>query len=257
MTPAEQAMQLASTLAPGTLWQAGQVFARTGALVALLPGIGDQGLPLRVRLAAALALSAIVFPLVGRGIDPAAGPLALPAEALAGLALGLALRLVIVVLQVAAAMAAQAISISQILGGAGPEPQPALGTLMAAAGLVLLVSAGLHVRAAELLVLSYDLWPAGRFLPAPDLAAWTLGRVSAMFSAAFVLALPFTVAALLYNLALGIINRALPQMMVTFVGAPALAAGGLALIALAVPAGLQHWQGLVEATLTDPFSARP
>lgn len=257
MTLLEELARLVPALAPETLWQLGLVFARTGAVVALLPGVGDQGIPLRIRLAAALAMTAVAFPLVAERLEPSHSLLAFPAEAIGGLALGLSIRLMILVLQVAAAMAAQALSISQILGGAGPEPQPALGTLMTGAGLVLMVSAGLHVHAVKLLVLSYDLWPAGRFLPAQDLAAWTVARVSTMFSAAFVLALPFTLAALLYNLALGIINRALPQMMVTFVGAPALAAGGLALVAIAVPVGLQHWQGLVAATLTDPFTATP
>lgn len=257
MTLMEELARLVATMAPERLWQLGMVFVRTGAVVALLPGVGDQGIPLRIRLTVAMAMTAVTFPLVAEGLHPSNRLLALPAEALCGLALGLAIRLLILLLQVAAAMAAQALSISQILGGAGPEPQPALGTLMAGAGLVLMVSAGLHVDAVKLLVLSYDVWPAGRFLPSQDLAAWTVAHVSAMFSAAFVLALPFTLAALLYNLALGIINRALPQMMVTFVGAPALAAGGLALVAIAVPAGLQHWQGLVAATLTDPFTAAP
>ena len=53
------------------------------------------------------------------------------------------------------------------------------------------------------------------------------------FALAFSLAAPFVTAALLYNIALGVINRAMPQLSVTFIGAPALTAGGLLLILVA------------------------
>ena len=63
----------------------------------------------------------------------------------------------------------------------------------------------------------------------------------------------FVVAALLYNLALGAINRAMPQLMVSFVGAPALTLGGLALLALSAPVILTVWRTAMDAALTTPL----
>jgi flagellar biosynthetic protein FliR len=62
------------------------------------------------------------------------------------------------------------------------------------------------------------------------------------------------IASLLYNLALGAINRAMPQLMVSFVGAPALTLGGLALLALAAPILLSFWSDAVERALFQPFA---
>ena len=55
------------------------------------------------------------------------------------------------------------------------------------------------------------------------------------------IAAPFVIGSLLYNVALGIINRAMPQLMVAFIGAPALTWGGLALFAVAAPLILSVW----------------
>ncbi len=55
------------------------------------------------------------------------------------------------------------------------------------------------------------------------------------FALGFSLAAPFVIAGFAYNLALGAINRAMPQLMVAFIGAPAITAGGLLILMLAAP----------------------
>ena len=57
-------------------------------------------------------------------------------------------------------------------------------------------------------------------LPGQDVAEWGVARVGAAFALALGLAAPFVIAAVLYNLALGVINKAMPQLMVALVGAP-------------------------------------
>jgi flagellar biosynthetic protein FliR len=56
---------------------------------------------------------------------------------------------------------------------------------------------------------------------------------------------------------LGVINRAMPQLMVTLIGAPALTAGGLMLLLLAAPVMLAVWAEAFGTFLLDPFGARP
>lgn len=229
------------------------VFLRIGAAVALLPAFGEQSIPQRVRLIIALAFTAIVTPAVAPLMPENPSLLHAATEVVAGLALGAVFRLMILALQIAGTMIAQATSLSQIVGGAAPEPLPAVGHLLTAGGLALAVMAGLHVKLAEALILSYHVMPAGAFPAAGDFAQWGLAQTAHAFSLAFALAAPFTIAALMYNLALGAINRAMPALMVSFIGAPALSAGGLALLALLAPLLLGIWVQALDNVLADPF----
>lgn len=234
------------------------VFLRVGAAMAALPAFGEQSLPQRVRLAMAIAFTAVVFPAVAGEVAPVAGAGHLIApylltEPLAGLVFGLVLRLFVIVLQMAGAIAAQATSLSQLFAGVGAEPQAAMGHLLTVGGLALAVMAGLHVRLAEALILSYQAMPAGGFPAAADILGWGLGNVARAFALALALAAPFLIASLIYNVALGVINRAMPHLMVSLVGAPALTAGGLVLLALALPSGLALWQGEFQSLLAAPF----
>ena len=236
-------------LQPATL-----VFLRVGAAMAVLPGFGEQAIPARIRLALALAFTAVVLPAVAHRHDAPGLLLPAAAEVSAGLLIGLSLRVMVLALSMAAAIAAQAASLSQLFASAGAEPQPALGTLLTLAALALAMQAGLHVKLAALFILSHDLLPAGRFPAAADVLAFGSGHVASAMALAFSLALPFTLAAILWNVALGAVNRALPQLMVAFIGAPALALGGLILTALCVPIMLAIWLAAFDARLVAPFS---
>lgn len=237
----------------------GVVFLRIGAAMALLPGFGEAVVPARVRLALALAFTAVVAPAVFASIAPRTGTAeallaCLATETLIGLALGLVLRLVVLALEIAGTIAAQAASLSQMFG-AGGEPMPAISHLLVVAGLALAMMAGLHARIAGALILSYEVLPPGAFPDAATIRGWSIGHVTHAFAVAFGLAAPFVIASAVYNVALGAINRAMPQLMVSFVGAPAITLGALALLAIAAPAALSLWLATLEAVLADPFGA--
>ncbi len=234
------------------------VFLRVGAAMALLPAFGESSVPQRVRLGLALGFTAIVMPAVAAQIEPLAEhqkgiPILLATETLAGLALGIALRLFVLALQMAGSIAAQATSLSQVFGGTGIEPQPAVGHLLVFGGLALAVMTGLHVRIAEVLILSYNVLTPGQFPSASILGDWGVGQIAQAFSLAFTLAAPFIIASLIYNVALGVINRAMPQLMVAFVGAPAITAGALILMFLVMPLMLTVWSDALQQFLQNPF----
>lgn len=234
------------------------VFLRIGAAMATLPVFGEQGVPVRVRLAAALAFTAIVAPMVE---VPAAGSLSevalsltLLGETVIGLAFGLGLRLFVLALQVAGSIAAQSTSLSQIFGASpNVDPQPAIGHLLVVAGLALAAMSGLHVQVAAALAESYRVLPVGALMGAGPAMDWGIARVGHAFGLGFTLAAPFVIASLIYNIALGVINRAMPQLMVAFVGAPAITAGGLILLFLAAPGLLSLWMRALSAYLATPF----
>ena len=131
---------------------------------------------------------------------------------------------------------------------------PAISHLLVAAALCLALMNGLHVRLAAALILSYEALPAGVFPAAGLMRDWSLGQISQAFALAFSLAAPFVIAALIYNVALGVINRAMPALMVSFIGAPALTAGALMLLAIAAPMMLGVWSTGFSTFLADPFT---
>jgi flagellar biosynthetic protein FliR len=234
------------------------VFLRVGAAIAVLPAFGERSIPTRLRLCLALAFSSIVAPAVAPQVQESIRSqetiwLLLVSETSVGLVLGLCLRFFILCLQIAGTIAAQSTSLSQIFGTAAMEPLPAMGHLMVVGGLALLAISGFHVHVAVALVSTYSVFPPGLFPSANLLAEWGTQRVSATFSLAFVLAAPFVIASVIYNLALGIINKAMPQLMVAFVGAPAITLGGLVLLFLTMPALMAAWQTQFSIFLADPF----
>jgi len=245
-----------STIGQDVLWQSYIVFMRVGAMMALLPAFGEQSIPTRVKLGLALAFTMIVAPLAPQPIliEGAAHTLGLIlAETVTGLFLGMMLRLFILALQIAGSIAAQSTSLSQLFGGAGADPLPAMGHVLLIGGLALATIMGLHVQITEFMINSYTLVPMGNVIPADIMTKAGIAEISRAFALGFTLAAPFVIASLIYNVTLGVINKAMPQLMVAFVGAPAITAGGLILLMLAAPMMLSLWVEALGIFMMDPF----
>jgi len=239
-----------------TLW--GIVFLRVGAMAALLPGFGENSIPIRIKLAIGICFTFIVAPSVYPDVEQAvfnqsAHTLFLFSEPIIGLILGIGTRLFILALQTAGAIAAQATSLSQLFGGAGLDPLPALGHILVVAGLALAVMMNLHVHIVRILVMSYEAFPVGEFVNASWVSQWGIFQVKSAFSLAFVLAAPFFIGSVIYNAALGIINKAMPQLMVAFVGAPAITGASIFLLAISCPFILALWLERFGLFLANPL----
>jgi flagellar biosynthetic protein FliR len=233
------------------------VFARISALVFFLPGLGEKAVPARVRLAAAFAISFVIAPLVFAA-NPAppttvsATFMMIAAEAVAGAVIGFGIRIAIFAIEIAGTIAAQSLSLSQLFSsGINDLPEPPVTTLLMMAAIALAISTGLHFKAVGALAFSYDMMPFGVFPGASGAGEWAVERAAFSFSAAMSLALPFVMLGFIYNLAIGAANRAMPQLMVAFVGAPAITLAGLVLLALAAPPLLGVWMNMVD----DIFAA--
>jgi len=235
------------------------VFLRIGAAAALMPGIGETFIPVRVRLAMALALTARAAPIIGADAVPAVVDvprfvgLAL-GEAAIGLVIGIAVRMLVMALQYAGTIAAQSTALAQMAGPAiAPEPMPAIGNTLLIAGLTLAMVLDLHIKAILSLVGSYEVLGMGAVLVREDVAWFGVEIGKAAFELAFSLAAPFILAAFLYNVALGLINRAMPQLMVAFVGAPVITGVTLVLLLLSAPVSLAIWHAALDARLGQPL----
>lgn len=241
--------------AAGHLWIGFAVFLRVGAMMALLPAFGEQAVPARVKIAVAVAATLLVAPALSPVIgavpqSPSTLGRVLLAEVATGLLFGLLLRLSIMALATAGALIAQGLSLAQMFGG-GPaaEPLPVFSHLLVGAGLALAAALGLHVEAVGYILASYGPVPFAFGLGADTALEETLRGIVGSFGTALGLAAPFLIATLIYNLAIGAINRAMPQLMVTFIGAPLLTGGGLLLLCIATPTGLGIWADVLAAII--------
>lgn len=235
------------------------VFARVGAVLFLLPGIGERSFSIRLRLGVALAITSLLAPLIQSfaplsPTTPVSLWLLIAAEALNGLIIGLSFRLLIFVLQIAGMVAAQHLSVAQMFGaGVAPEPEPTIATLLGIGGIMLALMAGLHVQIVATLVELYQVFPFGSFPDGGALAEWAIERMSQTFALGVTLAAPFVAIGFTYNLALGALNRAMPQLLVALVGVPFLVWIGMVILYLVLPALFDTWSGHMRVVFFDPM----
>ena len=206
------------------------------ALFTAAPLFGHSAVPVRVRVAFAVVVSAAVAPSVelplGSG-SVAWGGLVLQ-ESLIGLALGFSMRLIFAAFD----LLGEFVSIQGGLGAA-TVVDPASGasslalatTLQTFMLLVFLAMDGHHdvVRAAAH---SYAVLPPGGGLPAAGAFLGIAKLGGEIFAMAARLAAPFTVAMLVSNIAVGIMGRAIPQLNLMMLQLPAHVAMTLGLLLL-------------------------
>ena len=225
------------------------ILARLTFIMFFLPGIGEQVVPVRIRLMALLGVSA-TFAMAGIAptVPPITGStdllLLLLTEIAIGFVLGAVIRVAIWMLTIAGEVIAQSIGLANFLGVAmETEAQTVVSNLLAMAGAALLLSVDFHLSALVGVLRLYNDIPIGA-LALLDIEL-AVDSLFAGFGFALLIAWPFAAVNLLYQICLGFINKALPQLMVAFVGAPFMVGAGLVLMAVSIVALLMVWQSRV------------
>jgi flagellar biosynthetic protein FliR len=205
------------------------VFARTGAMVMLLPAIGDVNVPSRVRLVLALAISLALSPTVA-GAYPDTAPanalalgLLIAKEVTVGLLIGAIARIIVSALANAGTLIASqtGLSYAETLDPTSQGQQGAVvGNFLSLLGTVLIFATNLHHLAIGAIAGSYHLIPPGTELPTGDMAELAIRITSGAFALGFQLAAPFLVFGFAVNAAFGILARMMPQLQVFFVAMP-------------------------------------
>lgn len=230
------------------------VFARVAAAFMLLPGFGETHLPSRIRLVAALLVATAMAGSVPGRPDlvpmPAVMAGQVGAEIIVGVLLGTVTRMLFNALHVAGTVIAQQAGLGMIIPtGIEPEGVSAVAQVLLLGGINLIFALNLDHQLLLAIRDSYALFPLGE-LPDPGSMAQHVTRtVSEAFSLGVRLSLPFLVIGFVLYAGLGVINRAMPQMMVFFVAAPAFTIIGLTLLAITLPMVLWTWAGAFEAAL--------
>ncbi|MBV9420461.1 MAG: flagellar type III secretion system protein FliR [Alphaproteobacteria bacterium] len=218
------------------------VFSRTGAMMMLLPALGEGGIPSRVRLVLALAVSVALAPTVQK-FYPAAPPesvlklgFLVVQEITSGILIGGMSRIIMGSLQTAGYLIATqtGLAYAQTVDPTQHEQGAVIGNFFSLLGAVLIFSTDLHHVAIGAISGSYKMLPPGAALPTGDMAELTIRLVSASFVLGFQLAAPFIVFGFALYAALGILARLMPQLQVFFVAVPINLMMGFVLLALLI-----------------------
>ncbi len=204
------------------------VFSRVGAMVMLLPALGSAGVPARVRLVLALAISLALTPTV-QSAYPAVAPtstialtILIAQEVVAGILVGGMAAIIMSALQVAGFLISSQIGLSyaQTLDPTQNSQGAVVGNFMNLLGVTVIFATDMHHLAIGAIAGSYHLLPPGGHLPTGDMAQMVIGLVSGAFALGFQLAAPFLVFGFAVYAALGILAKLMPQLQVFFVAVP-------------------------------------
>ena len=239
------------------------MFARIGTMLMLLPGLGEMSVPVRIRLVIALLLAAVLYPLHRAAYTinlQAPGPVlvALGQELLIGTVLGLTARLTISALQTAGSVIAQQLGLGFVTTVDPTQGQQGaiVGNFLAMLGITLIFATDLHYMVIAALHDSYRLFSPGEVPAVEDVAALVTRVFSGAFRVGIQLAAPFIVFGMVFNLALGVLSRLMPQMQVFFVGVPLSILIGFLILILVVGAMMGTFLDYVGGALRElaPYS---
>jgi flagellar biosynthesis protein FliR len=201
-------------------------FFRIAGVLMVAPVFGARLVPVRVRVALAVAVTLVLAPVLPQSARAFEANLmtglVLGQEVLLGVAMGFCLQMIFDALIIAG----QTISMGMGLGFATMvDPQrgvsvPVIGQFFVILGLLIFLALGGHLATLRLIADSFTALPLGN--PLPIDGVWLLiGWGSEMFAGAVRIALPAATALLVVNIAFGVMSRAAPTLNLFAVGIPA------------------------------------
>jgi flagellar biosynthetic protein FliR len=223
------------------IWAGGLIFARVGAILMLIPGIGEAYVPPRIRLSLALVVSLALWPVVGAtlpGLPESVGGMAgwVIREVATGLMIGALLRMMFSALATAGEVVSHqtTLSFAQTANPLQPQPGSTLAAFLTLLGVALVFATNTHHLFIGGIVGSYQVISPTSPLLMQDFATMAVRTVGDSFLLGVQLAAPVIVFALIFNLATGLVGRVMPQFQVFFASAPLSIILGLSVFTLSL-----------------------
>lgn len=230
------------------VYAAGLVFARLGAVIMLMPGLGETFIPARIRLSFALALTLMLYPVLGAtvpALPSGSGDfgLAVIKEVMIGVLIGAILRLFMTSLATAGEIVSLSttLSFAQTANPMQATPSTTLGTFLGVIGIVLIFATDLDHLFIAAIVQSFQLFPFGRDVPVEDAGQLAVRTLGGSFALGIQLSAPVIVFSLIFNVAAGLVGRVMPQFQVFFAATPLIVMLGLSIFALSLGAIGMIW----------------
>lgn len=233
----------------GTILALFLAFCRMGGCMMTLPGFGSARIPPQIRLFVAIALSMAVLPVLWDVIYPKASePSAtyiglILTETLIGVVYGMIARLYTLGMQFAGAI------LTMSIGFTGPgghdvledSSENQLTSLLTFSGLLLLFLMDFHHIVFRALIDSYTATPVGAVIDSQKILITLTDTLRASTMIMLRLASPFLIYGLMFNVAIGLVNKLAPQIPVFFISTPFLLMGGLLLLYLSIAALVRQY----------------
>jgi len=200
------------------------ILCRIGSAMMSLPGVGEASIPPRVRLTIAMLMSALLVPILGPSLPPLpAQPVHLAflviTEIGFGLALGLVTRMLFTAMHVAGTVIAMQAGLSAAtffdpnMGG----QNAVLSGMLVFLGTALMFATDMHLVLLQAVHDSYTLFPPLRVPAFGDFAQVATQLLAESFSLGMRMAAPFIVYGIVFNVALGLLNRLMPSLQIFFI----------------------------------------
>ncbi len=221
----------------------------------VVPLIGTQLVPMRIRLGFAVALTLLVVPLLPplpaiEGLSLALY-LTIAQQILIGVALGFFVQVFFQVV----VLAGQIISYQMGLGFASiSDPTNGVSVVVLSQfylmlTMMLFLSMNGHLVLIDVIVNSFQVIPINQGV-LPSLSLWRIAVSGGwLFAAALLLALPAVVAVLVVNFAFGIMTKAAPQLNIFAIGFPFTMLFGIFIVWVSMTGFLGQYQRLAEEAL--------
>ncbi len=233
------------------------IFSRLGSALILFPGIGETYVPVRMRLMFAASLSFIMLePLMPSLPAAPATPSGLAFviffEILVGIFFGTILRLIMNCLETVGSIVAVQMGLSNamILNPVLASQSPLPSAFLSITGVTLLFISGLDHMLIRSLVATYNIFPPGDTLQPGDIAQSLIQLMDRSFMVGIQLSTPFLVVGLLMYVALGMMQKLMPQVQLFLVMLPVQIWGGLVLLAVSVAGIMTVWLQYFDRTLS-------
>jgi flagellar biosynthetic protein FliR len=133
------------------------------------------------------------------------------------------------------------LSFAQTANPMQATPSTTLGTFLGLLGMVLIMSTNLHHLFLSAIARSYVLFPFHKAVPVRDAAELAVRTTGESFALGLQLAAPVMAFAFIFNIATGLVGRAMPQFQIFFVATPLLVLTSLSIFALSLGAIGMVW----------------
>lgn len=203
------------------------LLTRFAALIFIMPAFGDTSIPRNVRTYMALGIALAIFPAVREFLPALPGNVislffVIAMEFLIGVIIATTTRILMSTMNVAGTIIAFQTGLS-----AAQSFDPSQGTQGVLVASFLTLMAVTMVFATDThhlmimgMVHSYVMFPVGEAIPIADFAGIVTYFVSATFRLGVQISAPFILYSFVFNLALGLISKLIPQFQVFFVSMP-------------------------------------
>lgn len=200
------------------------VMLRLGSALVTLPIFNSAAIPARVKALIVLTLTVVMTPVAATQprADATLSGVSLASEVLVGLCFGLTLMLLSEALLFGASLMSSAFSFS-LANLVDPNSQvetEVLGTLLNWFGMLVLLAAGLHRTMLAALLRTFTTVPLGHAPAGLHSGEAFAGMGSGIFLAGLQLAAPVIAAALLVEVAVGLVSRMAPAMPAQIASVP-------------------------------------